>query len=178
MSFPQKVKSALWAIVDNMACNTAQFVKNPQKDFTRGRKLGFVQLIHFFLCMGAAVSTMNSSNIFISFPKMSHLPLPSSSSGPSSFRKLSAISLPSSTSASLLAGFGESIPSLPQTAVNSTLPATPTTLPPSIPPAAGQKRASTHSTQSLYMTCFPSGTWMQSSSPAGSKTNLPPSASS
>ena len=51
MSFPQKVKSALWAIVDNMACNTAQFVKNPEKDFTRDRKLGFVQLIHFFLCM-------------------------------------------------------------------------------------------------------------------------------
>lgn len=51
MSFPQKVRSTLWAIVDSMACNTAQFVKNPGKDFTRGRKLGFVQLIHFFLCM-------------------------------------------------------------------------------------------------------------------------------
>lgn len=51
MSFPQKVKSALWAIVDNMACNPAQFVKNPKKDFTRDRKLGFSQLIHFFLCM-------------------------------------------------------------------------------------------------------------------------------
>lgn len=53
MSFPQKVKSALWAIVDSMACNTAQFVKNPEKDFTRDRKLGFVQLIRFFLCMGS-----------------------------------------------------------------------------------------------------------------------------
>ena len=51
MSFPQKVRSALWAIVDAMACNTAQFVKNPGKDFTRDRKLGFVQMIHFFLCM-------------------------------------------------------------------------------------------------------------------------------
>lgn len=51
MSFPQKVKSALWAIVDAMACNTAQFVKKPGKDFTRDRRLGFVQLIHFFLCM-------------------------------------------------------------------------------------------------------------------------------
>ena len=51
MSFPQKVKSALWAIVDNMACNIAQFVKNPGKDFTRDRKLGFVQLIRFFLFM-------------------------------------------------------------------------------------------------------------------------------
>ena len=51
MSFPQKVKSTLWAIVDTMACNTARFVKNPGKDFTRERKLGFVQLIRFFLCM-------------------------------------------------------------------------------------------------------------------------------
>lgn len=51
MSFPQKVKSTLWAIVDTMAGNTAQFVKNPGKDFTRDRKLGFVQLIRFFLCM-------------------------------------------------------------------------------------------------------------------------------
>lgn len=53
MSFPQKVKSTLWAIVDTMACNTAQFVKNPEKDFTRDRKLGFVQLIHFFLSMAS-----------------------------------------------------------------------------------------------------------------------------
>lgn len=51
MSFPQKVKSTLWAIVDAMACNTTQFVRNPEKDFTRARKLGFIQLIHFFLCM-------------------------------------------------------------------------------------------------------------------------------
>lgn len=51
MSFPQKVKSSLWAIVDTMACNIATFVKNPDKDFSRNRKLGFVQLIHFFLCM-------------------------------------------------------------------------------------------------------------------------------
>lgn len=51
MSFPQKVKSALWAIVDSMAYNTAPFVKNPGKDFSRDRKLGFVQLIRFFLCM-------------------------------------------------------------------------------------------------------------------------------
>lgn len=40
MSFPHKVKSALWTIVDAMACNTDRFVKNPGKDFTRDRKLG------------------------------------------------------------------------------------------------------------------------------------------
>ena len=53
MSFPQKVKSTRWAVVDAMACNTSLFVKNPGKDFTRDRKLGFVQLIRFFLCMGS-----------------------------------------------------------------------------------------------------------------------------
>ena len=53
MSFPQKVKSTLWAVVDAMACNTSLFVKNPGKDFTRDRKLGVVQLIRFFLCMGS-----------------------------------------------------------------------------------------------------------------------------
>ena len=51
MSFPQKVKSALWQIVDTMACKITPFVKNPEKDFTRSRKLGFVQLIRFLLCM-------------------------------------------------------------------------------------------------------------------------------
>ncbi len=51
MFFPQKVKSALWSIVEAMACNTTPFVKNPGKDFSRDRKLGFIQLIHFFLSM-------------------------------------------------------------------------------------------------------------------------------
>ena len=51
MSFPQKVKSTLWGIVDIMACNISPFVKNPGKDFTRQRKLGFVQMIRFCICM-------------------------------------------------------------------------------------------------------------------------------
>lgn len=51
MFFPQKVKSTLWAIVDAMPRNSARFVKNPGKDFSRDRKLGFVQLVHFLLCM-------------------------------------------------------------------------------------------------------------------------------
>lgn len=51
MSFPQKVKSTLWAIVDAMAQNKTLFVKNPDKDFSRERKLGFVQMVHFCLCM-------------------------------------------------------------------------------------------------------------------------------
>lgn len=51
MSFAQKVKSALWQIVDDMSCNIALFVKNPGKDFTRKSKLGFIQLLRFLLCM-------------------------------------------------------------------------------------------------------------------------------
>lgn len=51
MSFPQKVKSALWGIVDAMALNTAPFVKNPGKDFIRERKPSFVQMLRFCICM-------------------------------------------------------------------------------------------------------------------------------
>lgn len=53
MSFPLMVKSTLWAIVDSMAGNITTFVKNPEKDFKRNRKLGFVQLVRFFFCMGS-----------------------------------------------------------------------------------------------------------------------------
>jgi len=51
LTIDQKYAAALRAIVDTMACNTARFAKNPGKDFTRERKLGFVQLIHFLLSM-------------------------------------------------------------------------------------------------------------------------------
>lgn len=68
MSFPQKVKSALWATVDAMACNTARFVKNPGKDFTRDRKLGFVQMIHFFLCMGSGCISHELMKYFYFLP--------------------------------------------------------------------------------------------------------------
>ena len=51
MSFPQKVKSTLWGIVDAMSCNISSFVKRPGKDFTRERKLGFIQIIRFCICM-------------------------------------------------------------------------------------------------------------------------------
>ena len=52
MSFPQEVKSTLWAIVDSMACHKDSFVKNPGVDFSRDRKLSFVKLLRFFLRMG------------------------------------------------------------------------------------------------------------------------------
>lgn len=41
----------IWAIVDTMPCNSDRFVKNPEKDFSRDRKLGFISLIRFFLSM-------------------------------------------------------------------------------------------------------------------------------
>lgn len=69
MSFPQKVKSTLWAIVDAMASNTAPFVKNPKKDFTRSRKLDFVQIIHFFLCMGSGCVSHELLKYFYFLPE-------------------------------------------------------------------------------------------------------------
>lgn len=51
MLFPPKVKSTLWGTVDAMSCILTLFVKNPGKDFTRQRKLSFVQLIRFCICM-------------------------------------------------------------------------------------------------------------------------------
>lgn len=51
MSFPQNVKSVLWGIVDRMAGNLSPFVQKPGIDFSRERKLGFVPLIRFSICM-------------------------------------------------------------------------------------------------------------------------------
>ena len=133
MSFPQKVKSTLWAVVDAMACNTSLFVKNPGKDFTRDRKLGFVQLIRFFLCMGSGCISHKLLKYFYFLPdEVPPLP-PSSSSAPSSFRKHSGTSWGSLTSASRQRGLWESIPSLLRTAANFALPGTRRILPPCIP---------------------------------------------
>lgn len=51
MSFSQKVKSALWNIVNDMDSHRSDFVKNPGKDFSRERKFNFVQFIRFCVCM-------------------------------------------------------------------------------------------------------------------------------
>lgn len=53
MPFAQKVKNTLYRIVEEMSNDLTSFVKNPEKDFSRNRKLGFVQLIWFFLAMGS-----------------------------------------------------------------------------------------------------------------------------
>ena len=177
MSFPQKVRSALWAIVDTMACNTARFVKNPGKDFTRDRKLGFVQLIHFFLCMGSGCISHELLKYFYFLPDE----VPTASAFiqqrarllPETFRHIPGqfnLRFPAKRlmgKYSLIAADGCEF---------NILPGTRRILPPSIPQAAGQTRASTRFTRFLCMTCFPGGIWMWSSSRAGSKTNLPPSA--
>lgn len=49
MSFPEKVKSTLLGIVKSMALNPAPIVHNPEKDFTRNRKLGFAQILRLLL---------------------------------------------------------------------------------------------------------------------------------
>ncbi|MCM1561922.1 MAG: IS4 family transposase [Butyrivibrio sp.] len=51
MPFSQKVKTALWTIVDSMALHPDLFVRDPGKDFSRERKLGFVQMIRLCICM-------------------------------------------------------------------------------------------------------------------------------
>lgn len=110
MSFPQKVKSTLWAIVDNMACNTACFVKKPKKDFTRNRKLGFAQLIRFFLSMESGCINHELLKYFYFLPDE----IPSASSfiqqRPSSFPKLSDMSSRSLTFVSRQRALGQVFP--------------------------------------------------------------------
>lgn len=41
MTFPEIVKTTLWDIIDEMSRSLSSFVKNPDKDFIRKRKLDF-----------------------------------------------------------------------------------------------------------------------------------------
>ena len=51
MAFPDKVKSLLWSGIRDMSKNTHLFVKNPDADFTRIRKLDFEHLMRFIISM-------------------------------------------------------------------------------------------------------------------------------
>lgn len=51
MNFSETVKSALKDIISEMSLNLSGFVNNPDKDFTRERKMGFCQTISFLLSM-------------------------------------------------------------------------------------------------------------------------------
>ena len=159
MSFPQKVKSTLWAIVDTMACNTARFVKNPAKDFTRDRKLGFVQLIHFFLCMGSGCISHELELIFYF--------LPDEAPTASAFIQQRPKLLPE-TFRHILGQFNLRFPPKGLMGRYSLIaadgcefnitrnPKDPSTY---HPPTGNSKRGSTLSTPFLYMTYFPRDIW-------------------
>ena len=51
MKYAQKVKKRYLTILNDMAKNRDSYVKNPEKDFTRKRKLSFNELIKFIICM-------------------------------------------------------------------------------------------------------------------------------
>jgi len=50
--FPNIVKQRLTALINKMSESPAAFVKNPEKDFTRKRKLPFETVIQLLLSMG------------------------------------------------------------------------------------------------------------------------------
>jgi len=49
MDYPSQVKNTLLAALDEMSAQTDTFVKDPGRDFTRKRKLGFMDTMLFFL---------------------------------------------------------------------------------------------------------------------------------
>ena len=51
MSFPEQVKSHLWADIHKMSESLGQFAKNPAADFSRKRKLDFEALLRFLISM-------------------------------------------------------------------------------------------------------------------------------
>ena len=51
MTFPEIVKTTLWDIIDEMSHSLSSFVKNPDKDFLRKRKLDFKKMMHLIISM-------------------------------------------------------------------------------------------------------------------------------
>ena len=51
MTFPEIVKTTLWDIIDEMSHSLSSFVKNPDKDFIRKRKLDFKKMMHLIISM-------------------------------------------------------------------------------------------------------------------------------
>lgn len=49
---PNDIRNLLLSIVQSMSSTTSRFVKNPDKDFTRNRKVTFEDVIHLLLAMG------------------------------------------------------------------------------------------------------------------------------
>lgn len=51
MKYSESVKAILLAAIDDLAADPQRYAKNPGRDFTRNRKLGFKQLLHMLLTM-------------------------------------------------------------------------------------------------------------------------------
>lgn len=51
MTFPEIVKTTLGDIIDKMSRSLSSFVKNPDKDFIRKRKLDFKKMMHLIISM-------------------------------------------------------------------------------------------------------------------------------
>ncbi len=51
MTFPETVKTTLWDIIDEMSLSPYSFVKNPDKDFSRKRKLDFQKMMRLIISM-------------------------------------------------------------------------------------------------------------------------------
>ena len=50
--YPNKLKSKLLSLIDNVAHNKVLYVKDPTRDFTRNRKLGLKTMLKILLSMG------------------------------------------------------------------------------------------------------------------------------
>ncbi len=51
MTFPETVKTTLWNIIDEMSRSLSSFVKNPEADFSRKRKLDFSKMMRLIISM-------------------------------------------------------------------------------------------------------------------------------
>lgn len=51
MTFPEIVKTTLWDIIDEMSRSLSSFVKNPNMDFIRKRKLDFQKMMQLIISM-------------------------------------------------------------------------------------------------------------------------------
>ena len=49
--YAEKVKRNLETVIDNIEKDYKLYVKNPEKDFSRNRKLNFKEMIHILLSM-------------------------------------------------------------------------------------------------------------------------------
>ena len=66
MTFPEIVKTTLWDIIDEMSRSLSSFVKNPDKDFIRKRKLDFKKMMHLIISMESGSLNHELLKFFVS----------------------------------------------------------------------------------------------------------------